>query len=75
MSGTPALQQHVVAGGQSGLVVLLDGWKRAAAIPGGRLRFVLCCPCSQMRRVLSLTGLDKLVPLYETEAEALAACG
>jgi anti-sigma B factor antagonist len=54
----------------SGLGVLIGALKRLRE-SGGELRIVQ--PRSEARRIFSLTSLDRVLPIYETPAEAIAA--
>ena len=36
-------------------------------------RFLLCCPHSQVRRLLEITGVDQGIELHDSRDEALAA--
>jgi anti-anti-sigma factor len=55
-----------------GLGVMLGGMKRLRA-QGGELHLVVAGP--ELRRILEITRLDRLLPLHDTRAEALAAVG
>jgi anti-sigma B factor antagonist len=39
----------------------------------GAERFAIVCPPGEVRMMFELTALERVVPLYETRAEALAA--
>lgn len=54
----------------SALGVLIGALKRLRE-SGGELRIVQ--PRSEARRIFSLTALDRVLPLFETRAEAIAA--
>jgi anti-sigma B factor antagonist len=54
----------------TGLSVLLAAHKRARA-DGGRVRLV--CPAGPVLRVLRLTGMDKVLSVHGSLAEAVAA--
>jgi anti-sigma B factor antagonist len=53
----------------SGLGVLVQTWKRAAS-GGAEIRVVV--PAGRLRRVLSVTGVDQVLPLYWSLREAMA---
>ena len=55
----------------SGLGVLVAVWHRAQASPG---ILALAAPSPQARTVFATTGLTKVFPLYDTEAQAVQAC-
>jgi len=55
----------------AGLGVLVAVWHRAQASPG---ILALAAPSPQARTVFATTGLTKLFPLYDTEAQAVQAC-
>ena len=52
----------------SGLGALVGGLKRSTE-KGGRIFIV--CDNPQIRKVFDITGLEKVFPIYELEAEAL----
>ena len=54
----------------SGLGALVGGLKRASERNG---RIVIVCDQPQVRKVFEITGLEKVFPLFEVEAAALAA--
>ena len=54
----------------SGLGALVGGLKRASERNG---RIVIVCDRSQVRKVFEITGLEKVFPLFEIEAAALAS--
>ena len=54
----------------SGLGVLVGVWRRVAATTAG---LALAVPAPQVRRVLDTTGLTKVLPVYDAEADAVAA--
>ncbi|NLN77067.1 MAG: STAS domain-containing protein [Armatimonadetes bacterium] len=53
----------------SGLGALVGGLKRSTE-NGGRI--VLLCNNPQIRKVFEITGLEKVFPIYEDEADALS---
>jgi anti-sigma B factor antagonist len=55
-----------------GLGVLLAGMKRMRAA-GGELRLIV--PRPELRRVLEITRMDRILPLHDTLSDALAAAG
>jgi anti-anti-sigma factor len=54
----------------SGLGVLVGVWRRIAASTAG---LALAVPAPQVRRVLDTAGLTKVLPVYDAEADAVAA--
>lgn len=54
----------------TGLGVLVGIWRRVAATPAG---LGLAVPAPQVRRVLDTAGLTKVLPVYDAEADAVAA--
>lgn len=56
----------------SGLGALVGGLKRSTE-RGGRI--VIVCDNPQIRKVFEITGLEKVFPLYEAEADALKVLG
>ena len=55
-----------------GLGVLVGGMKRLRG-QGGELHLVASRP--ELQRILEITGMDRIIPLHETLADALAAVG
>jgi anti-sigma B factor antagonist len=55
----------------SGLAAFVAVRERVTATEGRG--FAVCCPDSQVRRLLELTGLDRAMGLAESRDEALAA--
>jgi anti-sigma B factor antagonist len=55
-----------------GLGVLVGGMKRLRAA-GGELHLVVSGP--ELLRILEITRMDRVIPLHETLADALAAVG
>ena len=55
----------------TGIGVLVGALKRARE-RGGALTLV--CPVPRIRRIFEITGLLRALPLFETRAEAQAAC-
>ena len=54
----------------SGLGVLAGVWRQVAATTAG---LALAAPAPQVRRVLDTAGLTKVLPVYDAEADAVAA--
>lgn len=54
----------------TGIALLVNAYDRVG--DNGR-RFVLCCPHTQVRRLLEITGVDQGIELHDTRDEALAA--
>jgi len=52
----------------SGLRVLLGGAKRMETKGG---KFMVCSPQKMVKRVIQLVGFDKVLSVYDSEAEAL----
>jgi len=52
----------------SGLGALVGGLKRSTE-NGGRI--IIVCDNPQIRKVFEITGLEKVFPIYEAEADAL----
>jgi anti-anti-sigma factor len=63
---------HVTFVDSMGLGVMLGSMKRLRA-HGGELHLVVAGP--ELRRILEITRLDRILPLHETRADALAAVG
>jgi anti-sigma B factor antagonist len=55
----------------SGLASLVAARERLTATDGRE--FAVCCPDSQVRRLLQITGLDEAMSLTDSRDEALAA--
>jgi stage II sporulation protein AA (anti-sigma F factor antagonist) len=51
----------------SGLGLILGRYRRFCEQPG---QFILTTPASQVRRLLELSGVDRIIPIYNTEEEA-----
>lgn len=58
----------------TGVALLVRAWKRLdlVAAAGGRGRVVLCCPATQVRRVLEITGLESSISVHSVRDDALA---
>lgn len=54
----------------SGLAAFVSARER---VTGAGRRFAVCCPESQVRKLLELTGLDRAMGLADSRDEALAA--
>jgi anti-sigma B factor antagonist len=54
----------------TGLGVLVGVWRRVAAATAG---LALAAPAPQVQRVLHTAGLTKVLPVYDAEADAVAA--
>ena len=54
----------------SGLAVLISGLRRTKEHQGS---LVLVAPTPSVKRVLSITGLDKVFPIYDTVEDATQA--
>lgn len=54
----------------TGLSLLVEAQRRLSE-NGHRL--VICCPRSEVRRLLELTGIDTAIGIFDTREEALAA--
>jgi anti-sigma B factor antagonist len=55
----------------TGIGVLVGIWHRARA---GQRRLALAAPSRQARAVLEATGLTKVLPVHDTQAQAVQAC-
>jgi stage II sporulation protein AA (anti-sigma F factor antagonist) len=55
----------------SGLGVLLGRYKRVSQLGG---HMILCCVNPSISRLMELSGLFKILPLYQNEQAALEAC-
>lgn len=51
----------------SGLGLILGRYRRFCEQPG---QLILTAPASQVRRLLELSGVDRIIPIYNTEEEA-----
>jgi anti-sigma B factor antagonist len=56
----------------TGTGVLVGVWHRVCATDAS---LALAAPSRQARDILDLTGLAKVLPVYDTEAEAVQASG
>jgi anti-sigma B factor antagonist len=54
----------------AGIGVLVDVWRRVAATTAS---LALAAPAPQVQRVLDTAGLTKVLPVYDAEADAVAA--
>ena len=52
----------------TGLSLLVEAKRR---LEEGQLRFGVCCPDADVRRLLELTGVDRALGLYESRDEAM----
>ena len=52
----------------TGLSLLVEAKRR---LEEDRLRFGVCCPDADVRRLLELTGIDRALGLYESRDEAM----
>jgi anti-sigma B factor antagonist len=57
----------------TGLAVLVHAREELTAADGRD--FAICCPNSQVRRLLEITGIDTAMGMFDTRDEALAALG
>lgn len=57
----------------TGIALLVRAWKRLdlVAAAGGRGRVVLCCPSTQVSRVLEITGLESSISVHPSRDDAL----
>lgn len=55
----------------TGVALIVEAWQRLSEGGGGRL--ALCCPNSQVRRVLEITGIQDSISLHTDRDEALGA--
>jgi anti-sigma B factor antagonist len=56
----------------SGLTLLVEIQRRLAE---DERDFAVCCPRTEVRRLLELTGIDAAVGLFETREEAVSSLG
>jgi anti-sigma B factor antagonist len=56
----------------SGLTLLVEMRRRLAEDDRG---FAVCCPRTEVRRLLELTGIDAAVGLFETRKDAVSSLG
>src|SRR3954470_866211 len=56
----------------TGLALIVQAWQRLDAEAEGEGRLVLCCPNSQVRRLLDITGVENSISLHDSVDEALA---
>jgi anti-anti-sigma factor len=54
----------------TGVGVLVGVWRAVRATPS---RLALAAPAPQIRRVLDIAGLTKILPVYDAEADAVHA--
>jgi anti-sigma B factor antagonist len=54
----------------TGIGVLVGVWRRVAATTAG---LALAVPAPQVQRALDIAGLSKVLPVYDAEADAVAA--
>lgn len=58
----------------TGVALLVRAWQRVSdngASEDGR--FVICCPNSQVARLLQITGVETSIPLHDNLDDAIAA--
>ena len=57
----------------TGVALLVRTWKRLDIIAagGGKGRMVLCCPTTQVQRVLEITGLESTIAVHPDRESAL----
>lgn len=55
----------------AGIGVLVGVWHRVRATDAS---LALAAPSSQARAILDITGLTRVLPVYDTEAQAVQAC-
>jgi anti-sigma B factor antagonist len=60
----------------TGVALLVRAWQHVSD-NGARndSRFAICCPNSQVARLLQITGVDASIPLHDNLDDALAAVG
>lgn len=56
----------------SGLGVILGRYKRVSQMGG---KMVLCSVQPSIHRIMDMSGLFKILPLFENETSAITACG
>lgn len=56
----------------TGVALIVQAWQRLDRAAEGNGRLVICCPNSQVRRLLDITGVDASISMHETLDEALA---
>jgi anti-anti-sigma factor len=53
----------------TGVALIVEAWHRLEREQG---HLALCCPSSQVRRVLEITGIDSSISLHSERGDALA---
>jgi anti-sigma B factor antagonist len=57
----------------TGLGVIVEAWKDLQARNGDSAAISICCPATEVRRLLEVTGLDQAIEIRDTRDEAIAA--
>jgi anti-sigma B factor antagonist len=55
----------------TGIALIVRGWQKLEGDGNGRL--AICCPNTQVQRVLSVSGLDQSIPVHASRDEGVAA--
>ena len=56
----------------TGVALIVQAWQRVDQAADGEGRLVLCCPNSQVRRLLDITGVQNSISMRTSLDEALA---
>ena len=56
----------------TGVALIVQAWQRIDQAADGEGRLVLCCPNSQVRRLLDITGVENSIAMHGSLDEALA---
>ena len=57
----------------TGLGVIVEAWKDLQARNGESAALSICCPATEVRRLLEVTGLDQVIEIRDTREDAIAA--
>ena len=56
----------------TGVALIVQAWQRLDREAQGDGRLVLCCPASQVRRLLDITGVENSITMHDSFDDALA---
>ena len=56
----------------TGVALIVQAWQRIDKAADGEGRLVLCCPNSQVRRLLDITGVEDSISMHASADAALA---